>query len=110
MQMYVIKEYQKGFEQDQVRIGREVARKWVWPYAYDYEGLLKIHAQPDFDPDTHHYCFWGDVMVGYMFSVVTPSSGDDVYSAHLDFPRMMPGHEQAAELLIERAFETLKKK
>ena len=110
MQGYVIKDYQKGYEPDQVRIGRQVARNWIWPYAYDLEGLLRIHAQPDFDPDTRHYCFLGDEMVGYMFSVVTPSGDDGVASATLDFPRMVPGHEGAAELLVERAFEVLQKK
>jgi hypothetical protein len=110
MQTYVIKDYQKGFEPEQVRIGREVARTWVWPYAYDLEDLLEIHARPDFDPDTRHYCFLGDQMVGYMFSVVTPAEEGDVPTASLDFPRLLPGHEPAAELLMERAFETLKKK
>ncbi|MCK4788307.1 MAG: hypothetical protein KAV87_31485 [Desulfobacteraceae bacterium] len=110
MQKYVIKNYQKGFEQDQVRIGLEVARNWIWPYAYDLEGLLKVHSQPDFDPDTRHYCFLDDEMVGYMFSLVTPLGDSALSTANLDFPRMMPGHEQAAELLIERAFETLNEK
>lgn len=110
MQRYVIRNYQKGFEQDQVRIGREVARNWIWPYAYDLEGLLKVHSQPDFDPDTRHYCFLDNEMVGYMFSLVTPLGDNGSSTANLDFPRMMPGHEQAAELLLERAFETLNKK
>jgi hypothetical protein len=110
MQKYIIKDYQKGFEKDQVKIGLEVAQKWIWPYAYHLEGLLKVHAQLDFDPDTRHYCFLGDKMVGYMFSLVTPLGDDAASTADLDFPRMMPGHEQAAELLIEKAFETLKKK
>ena len=73
MQTYSLKEYQEGFEPEQVRIGRHVARSWIWPYAYDLEDLLEIHARPDFDPETRHYCFLGDEMVGYMFSVVTPS-------------------------------------
>ncbi len=30
---YVVQDYQKGFEKDQVRIGIEVARNWIWPYA-----------------------------------------------------------------------------
>ena len=110
MMKHVIKNYQKGFEEDQVRIGLEVARNWIWPYAYHLEGLLKIHAQPDFDPDTRHYCFIGDEMVGFMFSVITPLLGNAGSNAILDFPRMMPGHEQAAELLMERAFEILRKK
>jgi hypothetical protein len=110
MKTYVIKDYQKGFEQDQVRIGLEVARNWVWPYAYHLEGLLKVHSRPDFDPETRHYCFLDGEMVGYMFSLVVPSGESAGPTATLDFPRMLPGHEQAAELLIEKAFETLRKK
>jgi hypothetical protein len=110
MQKYVIKDYQKGFERDQVRIGIEVARNWIWPYAYSLEDLLKIHAQPDFDPDTRHYCFLGDEMVGYTLSLIKPSADGRGCEAYLDFPRMMPGHEQAAKLLVMKAFETLEKK
>ena len=110
MQQYSVQDYQKGFEEDQVRIGLEVARNWIWPYAYNLADLLQLHAQPDFDPTTRHYCFLGTEMVGYMFSVITPSEGGAVSTANLDFPRMMPGHEQAAELLVERAFETLKRR
>ena len=110
MKKYVIKDYQKGFEENQVRIGLEVAEAWIWPYAYHLEGLLKIHSQPDFDPETRHYCFLDDQMVGYMFSYVTQSAEGEIITANLDFPRMMPGHEEAAEILIEKAVETLKKK
>jgi hypothetical protein len=49
-------------------------------------------------------------MVGYMFSLVMQAGEDTLLTANLDFPRMMPGHEEAAELLLEKAFETLKKK
>ena len=49
MEKYQIKEYQKGVERDQVRIGREVAQHWVWPYAYNLEDLLALHAQPGFE-------------------------------------------------------------
>ncbi len=110
MQQYVIREYQKGYEHDQATIGKQVAYNWIWPYAYDVEGLLEIHARPDFDPHTRHYCFLGNEMVGYMVSAVAPSEQGDAPTANLDFPRMMPGHEPAAELLMERAFEALKKK
>ncbi len=110
MQNYVIKDYEKGFEEDQVRIGLEVCRNWIWPYAYHLEDLLKIHAQPDFDPDTRHYCFLADEMVGYMVSSVLLSGDGAISTANLDFPRMLPGHEPAARLLIERAIETLRRK
>jgi hypothetical protein len=110
MHKYVIKGYHKGVEQDQVKIGYEVARNWIWPYAYDLDDLMKIHSRPDFDPDTRHYCFLGDEMVGYIFSIITPAEKNGEYQANLDFPRMLPGHESIAERLIEKAFETLKDK
>jgi hypothetical protein len=110
MTKYVIKPYQKGFEGDQARIGQEVARNWIWPYAYDLEDLCKIHAQPDFDPDTRHYCFLDDEMVGFMASMITPAGGGAISTANLEFPRMLPGHEGAAEILIEAALDTLKAK
>jgi hypothetical protein len=110
MQDYVIKGYQSGYEQDQVRIGREVARNWVWPYAYNLDDLLKLHGRPDFDPDTRRYCFLKGQMVGYIVSTINPHTEDDVPTASLDFPRLLPGHEAAAGLLMERALTNLKEK
>lgn len=109
MQNYTIKNYRKGFEDGQARIGIDVARKWIWPFAYDQDDLLKICVRPDFDPDTRHYCFAGDEMVGYMFSLIATSEGGE-RTASLEFPRMLPGHEPAAELLVEKALTTLKEK
>ncbi len=104
---YVIKDYHKGYEADQVRIGIEVARDWIWPYAYHLEALLRLHTQPDFDPETRHYAFLDGEMVGYMFSIVSPTAEGETPSAVLDFPRVLPGHEPAAKLLLQRAFERL---
>jgi hypothetical protein len=45
-----------------------------------------------------------------MFSLITPPEAGEVTTANLDFPRLLPGHETTAELLMEKAFETLEKK
>jgi hypothetical protein len=108
--MYILQDYQKGVEPEQARIGIEASRTWAWPFAYDAEDLLKIHAQPDFDPDTRIYCTLGGEMVGYIFSLIHPGADGEARSATLEFPRMTPGHEQAAELLVARSFEVLKRK
>lgn len=107
---YQIRRYKPGAERDQARIGQEVAREWAWPYAYSLEDLLRIHARADFDPDTRHYAFLGDKMVGYAFSLVAPAEGGEPASATLDFPRVIPGHEAAARLLLDRALEALRAK
>lgn len=106
MKKYILRAYQKGFEQDQARIGIEVARSWIWPYAYDQDDLLKAHSRPDFDPDSCHYCFLGDEMVGYLVSTIAAPGEDGATVASLDFPRMLAGHEQAAKILIEKAFDS----
>jgi len=103
MPQYSIKEYLRGYELDQARIGQEVARNWIWPYAYDLDDLVDIHSQPNFDPDTRNYCFFGDEMVGYVVSVISTSGT----TASLDFPRVLQGHESTAELLIGKALRTL---
>ena len=105
MQNYIIKKYQAGFEHDQARIGIEVARNWIWPYAYDLADLVNAHSQPDFDPDSLHFCFLGDEMVGYLSAIITRREEDGDFTAQIDFPRMLPGHEPAAELLMESGFK-----
>lgn len=110
MKKYQVKDYQPGFEAGQVRIGIQAARHWVWPYAYDLPSLLRIHAAPDFDPETRLYCFLADEMVGYVVSTLAPPDEDGQATANLDFPRTLPGHEAAAELLLEAAIARLRQK
>jgi hypothetical protein len=110
MQTYVVKDYLIGVENDQAMIGYQAAKNWVWPYAYDMDDLLAIHAQPDFDPETRHYCFWGEKMVGYMFSTISQDENRGENQATIDFPRLLPGHQQAADMLLKAAIERLKDK
>ena len=110
MKTYIIKDYQKGVENDQALIGYLAATHWVWPYAYDLEDLIRIHARADFDPDTRHYCFLDDEMVGYSFSLIEPDSDGSSSKATFEFPRVLPGHESADELLIEKAMIVLREK
>jgi len=44
MQQYSVQDYKKGCEEEQVRIGLEVARNRIWPYTYDLADLLQLHA------------------------------------------------------------------
>ncbi len=110
MKKYQIFTYQPGFDAHQAEIGINVALKWVWPFAYDQDDLLKIHSQPEFDPETHLYCFLHDEMVGYLTlsPIAIPDTG--ISATRIDFPKMKPGHEQAALLLIETALERIPKK
>lgn len=104
------REYQKGVEQGQAWIGAEVARNWVWPFAYDLDDLLKTCSQPEFDPETYHFCLMNNDLVSYAYTTILPAGNDGILPANLEFPRMLPGHEKAAWMLIQRACEILKNK
>jgi len=107
---YTIENHRKGVEADHARIGIQVALNWLWPLAHDQEDWEKMNAMPGFDPDTRLYCYLGDEMIGCMFwQANSPTEGAPA-TATVDFPRMLPGHEYAAELMLAHAFETIRKK
>ena len=110
MNNYKIYTYQPGFDAEQAQIGIQVALEWTWPFAYDLDDLLKIHSQPEFDPETHLYCFLENEMVGYL--TLTPLSTTETEGAILsiNFPRMKSGIKTVAPLLMEKALEFARKK
>lgn len=110
MNLYRVHAYQPGFESDHARVGADTARDWIWPYAYDEEALRNQTAQPAFDPDLWLYAFLGDVLVGYSCSSVTPPHEDEPATAVLDLPRVLPGHPEAAQLLMAEMIKTLRRK
>jgi len=105
---YELLPYSKGFEVEQARIGIQAALEWAWPYAYDQDDLRSLHSRPDFDPGLSLYCFQDGQLVGYMTSQLSQASPGQPASAQFDFPRLLPGHEQAAELLLIRMLEVLR--
>jgi len=107
---YSIKLYEQGFEEEQARIGFEVANSWLWPLAHDEQDLKRIHSQPNFDPESSLYCFDGNKMVGFI-SMSLPSPGStDQSKAVLFVPRCLPGYEETSGLLIEKSLEVLRKR
>jgi hypothetical protein len=108
MSSYTVKSYQPGFEYAQTEIGRKVCQDWVWPFAYDLDDLVKMTSRPEFDPSTRLYCLAGDEVVGYLFFDIAAEG--ETPSANLEFPRMLPGHEEGASLLMERALAVIQQK
>lgn len=106
MSAYTIKPYQPGFEHAQAAIGRTVCQEWVWPFAYDLDDLTRMVQLPGFDPSSRLYCLAGEEVVGYLFYDITPAE----HTVNLEFPRMLPGHEAGASLLMEQVLSTLQQK
>lgn len=110
MKKYSIKSYQQGFDEEQARIGFDVANSWLWPLAHDEQDLKRTHSQPNFDRESSWYCFDGNRMVGFI-SMSFPSRGStDESKAVLFVPRCLPGYEETSDLLIEQSLEVLRKK
>ncbi|MFW9852033.1 MAG: hypothetical protein ACFFDS_03770 [Candidatus Thorarchaeota archaeon] len=110
MSAYELKNFQKGFEEDQAKVGVKVASKWIFAHQTPTERLKEVYSQPDFDPETRHYCFKGKEMVGFLTTRVLEEEEGKPKKASLVFPSVLPGHEEATDLLYEKAIETLKNK
>ncbi len=117
MSEYLIKEYEPGMEEELVKVGTEVALKWVWPYQHSIEGLRNICSQPDFDPKLLLSCFKDGKLVGYILARIGYSSlirpdlkEEDCVYARIFYPRVFPGYEKATDLLMERIISALKEK
>jgi hypothetical protein len=110
MEGFTLKSYEKGYEEEQAEVGYEVASTWSFAHQTPPEVLREVYSQPDFDPKTRHYCFKDGKMVGFLTSKVIEPKEDGRKRASLVFPSILPGYEEATNLLLERAFDVLKKK
>jgi L-amino acid N-acyltransferase YncA len=106
---YNIKDYQEEVIEDQERVGREVTKNWKSFEQSGADRLRQAYSAPDFDPETRLYCFEDGALVGFLTSSVI-REGEKPRKANLEFPLVLPGHEEAESLLIERAFDILRKK
>lgn len=107
---YVLKNYQEEFLEAQERVGKEATKDWKSFAQTPAEQLRQIYSQPDFDPETRHYCFKDGELVGFLPSAVLKEEGDGIKRANLEFPIVLPGHEEAEDLLFEKAIKVLKAK
>lgn len=110
MEEYSLKSYQKGFEDEQASVGYQVAQNWEFAHQTQAERLKEIYSEPDFDPGTRHYCFKGNEMIGFLTSKVIEPKEDGRKRASLVFPSILSGNEGATDLLLSKAYDTLKDK
>ncbi|MBU7013835.1 MAG: hypothetical protein HXS52_07295 [Theionarchaea archaeon] len=105
---YIINSYQEAFVEDQERVGKEVTKNWKSFEQSSVDQLRQVYSAPDFDPETRFYCFRDNELVGFLTSNiikdVTPRK------ANLEFPLVLPAHEEAESLLFEKALDVLRGK
>ncbi|MCG3222466.1 MAG: hypothetical protein H7641_13885 [Candidatus Heimdallarchaeota archaeon] len=110
MSEYIIKNYEDGFELEQEKVGVQVSQDWINAHQTPADRLKEVYSQPEFDPETRHYCFKGDKMVGFLTSKVLKEEEGEEKKASLVFPSVLSGHEEAVGLLYDAAIKTLKEK
>ncbi len=110
MSGYELKRFHKGFEDDQERVGKEVAKTWIYAHQTDAERLKEIYSKPDFDPETRHYSFKEGKMVGFLTTKIIEPKEDGKKRASLAFPSVLSSHEESVGLLYEKAISVLRDK
>lgn len=109
MSNYIIKSYQEGFAEDQARLDLEVSKTWIMPDDTPLSQLIEYYSTLDFDPEMRLYCFLEDIMIGFV-TIRFTDENDGMVRTLLDFPVVLPDHEEAVNLLHERALEALRGK
>ncbi len=110
MSDYVIKHYHEGFEVDQAKVGVEVAKAFIVPHQTPADRLKEAYTREGFDPETRLYAFKEKKMVGFLTARILDEEVDGVKMANLTPPSVLPGHEEAEQLLFKKALKILKKK
>ncbi|MHA1911089.1 MAG: hypothetical protein ACTSYA_05255 [Candidatus Kariarchaeaceae archaeon] len=108
---YVIKTYQEEFLEDHEIIGTVATKDWKFYGQTPAARLKESYSREDFDPETRLYCFKDDKMVGFQTARIVPSEeGETKIRGSLEFPVVMPGNEEAYDLLMDQMLKTLKEK
>ncbi|NHJ87989.1 MAG: hypothetical protein FK734_21170 [Asgard group archaeon] len=107
---YEIKIYQPGFENEQEKIGREVAKTFLIPHQTPATRLKEVYTAEDFDPETRLYAFKGEKMIGFLTSRVLPIGDDGIQRANLTPPSVLTGYEDAEKILFKKVIAILKNK
>ena len=108
--MIKYKNYNESLLDDQIDLVKDVIKDWDWVIWYpNKESLLASYTRPGFSPDTRHYAFDGENMVGFLSSTIEREiEGVSFGSIHIPFIRK--GYEHIEEELVKKALEVLKSK
>jgi hypothetical protein len=109
MSKYTVKSYQEGFAEDQARLDIEVSKTCLMPDHTTLDQLTRFNLELDIDPELRLYCCLGDTMIGFV-SCRFIDKGDKINRIKLDFPVVLPGHEEAIDLLHEKVLEVFRGK
>lgn len=102
---YELKHFSESYLEKQFEIGNHHLSTWLGAQQTPVSRLRDIYSKENFDPETKFYALHNNEVVGF----ITATLGEG-QSAKMEFPLILPGHEDAEEKLMEFAFTTLRKK
>ncbi|MFX1513742.1 MAG: hypothetical protein ACFFCQ_14255, partial [Promethearchaeota archaeon] len=92
------------------RLDIEVSKTWLMPDPTPVDQLTQYYSDLDIDPEMRLYCFLEGLMVGFLTIQMLEERKDGTLQAKLDFPVVLPNHEEVTDLLYEKAVEILRRK
>jgi len=106
---YSLKNYSESYLERQYEIGHLNISTWLGGQQSPVDRLRKIYSRDDFDPETKFYALQEGLVVGFIPAKILPDQTEGI-SANLEFPLIAPGHEDVEGLLMDFAFDSLRKK
>lgn len=106
---YELKNYSESYLERQFEIGNKHISTWLGGQQTPVDRLRKIYSQDDFDPETKYYALQDGQVVGFIPAKILTNQTEGL-SANLEFPLIAPGNEDVEELLMDFAFDSLRKK
>ncbi|NHJ48886.1 MAG: hypothetical protein FK733_13965 [Asgard group archaeon] len=108
--MIEFKTYKESYLDDQVALIKEVIGKWDWVIWYPNEETLKRnYSQEGFTPETRHYVFDGEKLVGFLSSAIE-GERDGIVWGSIHLPFIKKGYEHIEKDLMKVTVKVLEKK
>lgn len=109
MSQYKIDAYNEEYIDEQVEVGNIIIDEDYSFFAQtSIDQLKQLYSTPDFDPNSHLYCFKDDAMVGFLTGKILDQPIEGKKVAFMRFPFVLKEHKKARALLYQR-FETYMK-
>jgi len=116
MTEYRVHHYDPKKAEEIVNVSTKAAEIWSWPYYHTLASLENMSSKPDFDDSLLLFCTKGEEVIGYILAEIgskflgSKLSVDKNQFARITYPCTLPGHERAADLLLDAIIENLRKK
>ncbi|MFX0064020.1 MAG: hypothetical protein ACFFC7_17760 [Candidatus Hermodarchaeota archaeon] len=108
--MVEFKIYDESRLKEHIKLVLEVTKDWDWkPWYPDEDQLMATYSREGFTPDTRHYAYDGEELVGFISSGVDDViEGVQFGSFHIPF--IKKGYEHLEDELFSKTINTLKER